>query len=480
MIRFNRRKFLQSSLAAGVFSAGFRPSKLQAANEEINLAVVGLGGRGGGHLQMFRAVQGVNIVGLVDPDIKRRQTYLKKFPKAKPYADLRKMLEDKSIDAVSIATCNHWHCLAAIWAIQAGKDVYVEKPLSHSQWEGRQVVRAARKYNRVVQLGTQQRSSPIQSEIKQFLHRDKALGEIKYVQVCRYGIRGSIGKRSTPLPIPKDVDYNLWLGPAEDQVLYRNKLHYDWHWDWNTGSGEMGNWGVHVLDDVRNVVFQDQVSLPRRIVAGGGRVVWNDAGNTPNVHFAYFDTGKIPTYIGLSNLPAKPDTKKGLNFRGVTTGYFVQCEGGYYMGRRGGGEAYDTAGKKIRSFSGRSENRHAQNFIDAIRLGNSSILKAEIKVGHDSTGWCNLANIGFRAGSTFNLDQAREINPDDANWTALLSQMSNHLQTHGYRMQDSEIRLSPVLHHDPETEQFVGEHAPLANKFLKRKYRKGFEVPEVV
>ena len=479
MTQLNRRNFLQGSLAAGVFLAGSRSSKLLAANEEINLAVIGLGGRGGAHVKEFSAASGVNIAGLVDPDAKRSQGYLKKFPKAKAYTDLRKMLEDQSIDAVSIATCNHWHCLAAIWAIQAGKDVYVEKPLSHSQWEGRQVVNAARKHHRIVQLGTQQRSSPIQAEIKQFLHKEKALGDIKYVQVCRYGIRGSIGKRSTPLPIPEGVDYNLWLGPAEDQVLYREKLHYDWHWDWNTGSGEMGNWGVHVLDDVRNVVFQDQVTLPKRIVAGGGRVAWNDAGNTPNVHFAYFDTGKIPTYIGLSNLPAKPGTKETLKYRGVTTGYYVQCEGGYYMGRRGGGVAFDSAGKKIRSFSGGAGRSHSQNFIDAIRANDSSMLKAEIKVGHDSTGWCNLANIGFRAGSTFNLDQAQEVSPDDAIWKSLLSQMSSHLKAHGYSMSDSEIRLSPVLHHNPETEQFTGEHASVANAFLKRKYRKGFEVPEV-
>ena len=477
MKQLTRRSFLQSGLAAGAFLAGSRSSNLRAANEEIGLAVIGLGGRGGGHLKLFRSIPGVNVVGLVDPDIKRQQAHLKNFPRAKAYADMRKMLEDKSIDAVSIATCNHWHCLAAIWAMQAGKDVYVEKPLSHSQWEGRQVVRAARKYNRIVQLGTQQRSSPIQAEIKQFLHQEKAIGEIKYVQVCRYGIRGSIGKRSTPLPIPKEVNYNLWLGPAEDQVLYRNKLHYDWHWDWNTGSGEMGNWGVHVLDDVRNVVFQDEVTLPKRIVAGGGRVVWNDAGNTPNVHFAYFDTGKIPTYIGLSNLPAKPGEKGSLKYRGVTTGYFVQCEGGYYMGRRGGGAAYDTAGKRIRGFSGGSGSSHAQNFIDAIRANDSSLLRAEIKVGHDSTGWCNLANIGFRAGSRYSLDQAREISPDDANWNALLSQMTNHLKAHGYSMSDSEIRLSPVLHHNPQTEQFTGEHAEAANAFLKRKYRKEFEVP---
>ena len=140
--------------------------------------------------------------------------------------------------------------------MEEGKDVYVEKPLSHSQWEGQQTVNAARRYNRICQVGTQQRSDPMQAEIKKFLHEEKALGEIKTARVNRFGVRGPIGKRSTPLEIDKSVDYDLWLGPAEDKPIFRNKLQYDWHWDFNTGSGEMGNWGVHVLDDLRNNVFQ--------------------------------------------------------------------------------------------------------------------------------------------------------------------------------------------------------------------------------
>ncbi|MCA8988075.1 MAG: Gfo/Idh/MocA family oxidoreductase, partial [Planctomycetaceae bacterium] len=400
MTQWNRRQFLESSLAAGVFLASSANSSraVRAANETIRVGIIGMGGRGGEHLQQFKGLEGVAIAAVTDPDEGRAKSAQAKAPGSKAYTDLRKMLENPEIDAVTIASCNHWHCLAAIWAMQAGKDVYVEKPLSHSQWEGRQVVNAARKYKRVVQLGTQQRSSPIQEEARQLLHVEKALGEIQCVQVCRYGIRSSIGKRNDPLPIPEGVDYDLWLGPAQEQPIYRNKLHYDWHWDWNTGSGEMGNWGVHVLDDVRNVVFQDEVTLPTRILAGGGRLHWNDAGNTPNVHFAYFDTGKIPTYIGLSNLPAEPDSKKSPSYRGVGTGYLVQCEGGYYSGRRGGGDAFDNEGKKIRSLRGSSGSSHARNFIETVRSRETDQLKAEIAVGHDSTGWCNLANIGFRCG----------------------------------------------------------------------------------
>ncbi len=485
MCALDRRQFLQGSLAAGAFvslsAAGVRETR--AANETINVAIIGMGGRGGEHLKQFSSLQGVNIAAVVDPDEARTGNALKNAPNAKAYTDLRKMLEDPNIDAVTIAACNHWHCLAAIWAMEAGKDVYVEKPLSHSQWEGRQVVNAARKYNRIVQIGTQQRSSPIQDEAKRFLHEEQGLGKIQCVQVCRYGVRSSIGKRSEPLPIPAGVDYDLWLGPAQDEVLYRDKFHYDWHWDWNTGSGEMGNWGVHVLDDVRNVVFRDSVKLPSRIMAGGGRVVWNDAGDTPNVHFAYFDTGEIPTYIGLSNLPAKPGEKKALNYRGTGSGYVVQCEGGRYNGRRGGGDAYDNNGKKIREFRGSSGTSHALNFIEAVRKGDNSDLKAEVSVGHDSTGWCNLANIGFRCGEDFNSEVIQDVTlPNDAArkvWDDLLTQMEQHLGAHGYKLSDSEIRLSPMLAHNPETERFTGEHAEKANSFLKRKYRKGFEVPEI-
>jgi len=275
----SRRKFIATSLATTVTAGTLasQPARLFArnANQKVAVGFISCGGRARQLMGQFKRTGMADIVAICDPDQKRMDMVVEKIaPKAKTYTDLRKLLEDPSIDAVVVATCNHWHCLAAIWAMEAGKHVYVEKPLSHTQWEGDQTVAAARRYGKVCQIGTQQRSDPMQAEIKKFLHEEKALGEIKAAKVNRYGVRGSIGKREKPLEIPKSVNYDLWLGPAQDQPIMRNKLHYDWHWDWNTGSGEMGNWGVHVLDDVRNNIFQDNVKLPKRIFGGGGRVVF--------------------------------------------------------------------------------------------------------------------------------------------------------------------------------------------------------------
>ena len=417
MTRLTRRNFLGSAAAAGTLAA--MPKSSFAANDEIGLGFISCGSRAGGLMGAFDGVDGVNIAGLCDPDKKRLDSAKNRFPRAKGWTDMRDLLKDPNIDAVVIATCNHWHCLAAIWAMQAGKDVYVEKPLSHSQWEGRQTVAAARKYKRICQLGTQQRSDPMQAEIKKFLHEDKVLGEIKSARVNRYGVRGSIGKRKEPLPHDALVDYDLWLGPAQDEPVFRNKWHYDWHWDWNTGSGEMGNWGVHVLDDLRNNVFLDKVVLPKRIFGGGGRVVWNDAGDSPNVHFVFFDTGEIPVVIGLSNLTAGPKERRSPRHPGPGSGYIAYCEGGRLEGHRGGGAAYDKDGKKIKQFKGNGGNGiHQRNFIEAVRTGDSSSLNAEVEVGHHTTGWCNLANIAFRTGETYSHADAEQVTGDDGVWAA--------------------------------------------------------------
>lgn len=473
-----RRSFLHSGLAAGVW-LGTASSITYAANanEEIGVGLIGCGGRGGELMKYFMRIDGVKMAGFYDPD-PGRSAAAKRASKGTGtvHATLDDLLADDGIDAVVIATCNHWHCLAAIRAMEAGKDVYVEKPLSHSQWEGRQTVAAARKYNRICQLGTQQRSDPMQGEIKKLLHEDKLLGEIQSARVNRYGRRGPIGKRSEPLVIDSKLDYNMWLGPAQDEPIYRNNLHYDWHWDWNTGSGEMGNWGVHVLDDLRNNVFQDKVSLPQRIIGGGGRVAWNDAGETPNVHFVYFDTGSIPVVIGLSNLQEIGSAKHP----GPGSGYIAYCEGGRLEGQRGRAVAFDNDGKEIKSFKGLGGNDlHQRNFIDAVRSRDSSSLNTEVQVGHDSTGWCNLANIAFRAGDTFSYAAAKEVSGDGGIWSSLLEETDKHLQSHDIKIESSEISLSPMLTVDVEKEQFVGDHAEQANIFLKRQYRKGFEVPKL-
>lgn len=475
----SRRTFIASGISAGVMLS-LPAKKLWAANtnDSINVGMISCGGRAGALADHFSKIEGVNLAGLCDPDASRVEIMKSKFPKAQTWSDLRDMLESDSIDAVVVATCNHWHCLAAILAMQAGKDVYVEKPLSHSQWEGEQTVAAARRYNKICQIGTQQRSDPMQAEIKKFLHEEKGLGEIVAARVNRYGIRPSIGKRDTPLPIEKNIAYDLWLGPAQDEPIFRDKLQYDWHWDWNTGSGEMGNWGVHVLDDVRNNVFQDSVTLPRKIFGGGGRVGLNDAGETPNVHFVHFDTGNIPVVIGLSNLSAAPNEKKSPQHPGPDSGYVAYCEGGRYEGQRGSGVAFDNDGKVIKRFKGNNgDGLHQQNFIDAVRSRDASILNAEIEVGHHSTGWCNMANIAFRSGSAFSMNEAKEIGLEQ--WQSLINEMDSHVQAHGMKLTDEVIRLSPQLELDVENEQFIGENAEAANPFLKREYRAGYEVPEL-
>ena len=473
-----RRNVIQAGLLGGVFSASpVRHAWATRANEEIRLGFIGCGGRSNALMAAFSGIDGVVIRGLCDPDHERLGKANKRFPKAQAWTDLRDLIADKNIDAVVVATCNHWHCLATIWAMQAGKDVYVEKPLSHSQWEGAQTVAAARALGRICQVGTQQRSDPMQAEIKQFLHEEKGLGGIETVRVNRIGVREPIGKRTTPLEIPKDVAYDVWLGPAQDVPVFRDKLHYDWHWNWNTGSGEMGNWGVHVLDDVRNVVFRDSVRLPRRIQGLGGRVAWNDAGETPNAHMVHFDTGSIPVSIHLMNIAASPGDKKSPKHPGPGSGYIAFCEGGRYEGQRGRGVAYDRDGKEIRRFKGNSGNTvHQQNFIDAVRAQQASVLNTDVDIGNDSTGWCNLANIAFRAGKTYS---SKVIDNGFPDMKRLAQELAGVLSRYDLALDGGEVMASSILDLSEDGSQFIGSDAEQANRFLKREYRNGYAVPDM-
>ena len=487
--RINRRCFLAASAAIGVASVTSASPLRISANEEVRVAILGAGWRGGQLAEAFAAASGCRLVAFADPDLELSQKLADTY-KAKAHQDLRTVLDDPNVDAVVISTCNHWHCLATLWALDAGKDVYVEKPLSHTQWEGRQVVNAAAKSDRIVAFGTQQRSDPLQAAAKKFLHEEKAIGDIQYVQANRLGVRGSVGKRATPLQLPKSVDYDLWLGPATDQPISRDKLHYDWHWDFNTGNGEMGNWGVHILDDIRNVAYLDKVTTPNSVVAAGGRVVWNDAADTPNLHYALFETDSFPTMITICNLPETPNAKPnkkgkkkgwsvtaGMPVDGPVSGYVVACEGGYYFGQRHKGRAVDLEGKTIREFSGGDiVPLHVQNFIDSVRKRDASMLNAPVEMGHHSTGWANLANIAFHSGAAYDSQQLR-ANDTLAAWPLLVEQMEQQQKPFGIKM--DKLVSSPVLTHDPQTEKFVGEHAELANRFLKREYRGKYVVPEV-
>lgn len=476
--QINRRQFtngLLAASAAGFYTSSAAKNAFSAPNESIGLGYIGCGGRSNNLMREFKAAGGTHVAAVCDADQDRTEAAGEKFPKAKQYQDLRKLIADPAVDAVVISTCNHWHCLAAIWSMEAGKHVYVEKPLSHTQWEGEQVVAAARKYDRICQLGTQQRSDPMQAMVRAFLHDEQGLGEIESVRVNRIGIRRPIGKRSKPLAIGKSVNYDLWLGPAVDEPIYRNNLHYDWHWDWNTGSGEMGNWGVHIVDDVRNTVFQDKVDVPRRVFGCGGRVGYNDAGQTPNIHLVQLDTGSIPLTIALSNLPAKPGAKSSHEHIGPPSGYVVKCSGGTYYGQRSRGQAVDNDGKVIREFRGNGNVVHEKNFVEAVQSGNRSELNAEIAIGNDSTAWCNLANVVAQVGQPFDQDLAKNSGSDV--YADAVTEFEQHLSAYGKSINDDGIRGCDWLTFDAKTRQFTGRDGEVANQFLKRAYRPGYEVP---
>ena len=294
MARQTRREFIEQSIfaaAAASFAAMPRPTRAatetkgpRSPNEKLHVACVGVNGRGRDHMQwMLRPGSDVEIVAIVDVDEavgKARVDSVKKHTHKAPkyYRDIRQMLEDPSIDIVSIATPNHWHSLAAIWAIQAGKDVYVEKPVSHNVKEGRRLVQAARKYNRIVQAGMQSRSLSGAKEAIDFVRSGK-IGEVKLARGLCYKIRGSIGPRGV-YAVPKSVDYDLWLGPAPEKPLTRKSLHYDWHWIWDYGNGDLGNQGIHQMDVCRWGL--DVHDIGSSVLSYGGRFGYEDAGQTAN------------------------------------------------------------------------------------------------------------------------------------------------------------------------------------------------------
>ena len=464
MTRLTRRRFMKGTVAAGAVTA-LSASRVLGANDAIQMGFIGLGGRGSGSTKWFSSVKGVRVAGLAEPDEGRLGSNKKRYPDAKAHKDLRRLLDDKDLDAIVVSTCNHWHALAAIWAVQAGNDVYVEKPVSWSIWEGQKMVEATRLHNRIMQAGCQQRSDPMQAELKAWLDEGH-LGKMKYVRLNRYGRRGSIGKRSTPLPIPDNVDYDLWLGPAKDQPIFRDKLQYDWHWDWNTGNGELGNWGPHLTDDCRNVAFRDKVTLPLRCVAGGGRLKWNDGGNTPNTHFIYFDTGVVPVIMDVHNLPRKAGENAGDVYAKRRSRAFliIEYENGYYAGGRGGGSAYDPDGKKIKSFSGDAGGGHAANFIKAVRSRKTSDLNSPIEQGHYSTAWCHCGNVAYRLGGQYSMEEAKARIKGYKPWEEVIDEFHAHMDANEVDPKKADIQLGPVIEIDPRRQTLTGAGATAAAK----------------
>ena len=497
MTRVTRRRFLQSSFVGGLalchhgtMAAPF--SRPLGANDDVRVAMVGLGQLGGPGvgargrqlIDRLRKTPNVRIVALCDVDKqildREQQRFATWNGRVKSYTDMRDVLKDPDIDAVFIATPNHWHALATIWACQAGKDVYVEKPASYSIWEGRQMVAAARKYERIVQVGTQARSSDVSKQAVEFIQSGQ-LGKVLYAHAIIYRRRTSIGKVNGPQPVPPSVDYNLWLGPAPQTELMRSVFHYDWHWDWATGNGEIGNNGVHFLDRCRWLLGQS--GLPRRAMSIGGRFTFDDDGQTPNTLIALLDYEPAPIICEVRGLPEKPGSKAMDKFRSINVGLIIQCEGGSYVGSRTG-VVYDGKGREITTFTDRREpseqvSPHQANFVKAMRSRNVGALNAEILDGHLSAALCHMANVSHRLGMQAEPNAMIEATQGNPQWSDAFGRFRHHLGANGVDLGKTHATLGPWVTLDSDSETFVGEFAKQANALSRRDYRRPFVVPEI-
>jgi predicted dehydrogenase len=491
MNKLDRRSFLKSSLLTTA-SLGLLPalgadenakpkvrapvaSRATGANGDIRFAVVGFGGRGKDHIAELRKVKGARMVALCDVDQTILDGQVKIYrdlgEQIEGYTDVRKLLENKDIDVVSFATPNHWHSLGAIWAMQAGKDVYVEKPVSHNVWEGRRVVEVSRQLKRIVQAGTQSRSSSGILEGIQWV-RDGHIGKILRARGLCYKPRPSIGKVDGPQPVPPGIDYDLWCGPAPKEPLMRKKLHYDWHWVWPTGNGDLGNQGIHQMDMARWALGES--ALSPRVLSVGGRLGYVDDGTTPNTLIVFHDYPTAPLIFEVRGLPSGAGSKEMDKYRGVDIGVVVDCEGGsMVIPNYTGATILDKDGTEIKKFAGSSS--HFANFIDAVRSRKPADLHADILEGHLSSALCHTGNISYRLGKTQSPDEIREAVKGNQDLAESLGRMEEHLGANNVDLKKTPATVGAVMKMDPQSERFIG--SPEADQLLTREYRQPFVVP---
>lgn len=476
----NRREFIAGAAAAGTLLV-LPLGRVRGANDRVRIGVIGCGGKGKDHINAFRKIPNVEVAAICDPDLKRMDEAAGDGePRPARHQDYRRILDDRSIDAVVIATPNHWHAPMTILACRAGKHVYVEKPVSHSIHEGREMVKAARATDRLVQAGTQHRSDPSLRELAEDLKAGK-YGKVQWIHCSKLESRQPIGKVDAATAVPEHIDYELWAGPAPMSPVMRKNFHYDWHWQWNWGDGEMGNWGIHFIDDIMNFLDLDRV--PTRVVAAGNRFAWDDDGQTPNVHAALFDWGGLPVVVDIRNLPdpVRPEGKRaggngGAVYLKMRGGNYICCEGGIVRFSRGGGTSFDAkSGEQIKQYKGTAGSGHDRNFIDTLRAGKRETLSAEIEVSHRSTIVCHLANIAYRLGEAANLEQARAAFSGHDDAAATLADMAEQAVGCGVDLSRTPFRLGPALTFDPDAERFTGENAEEANGCLRYAYRGPYE-----
>lgn len=434
----NRRSFLQQgSAATGALLIGNHRA-WAGANDRVRVAVVGIHGMGKSHLAAYQALPNVEVAALCDidenlfPEVIAKYFTKKNLPAPKTYTDIRKMLEDKEIDGFSIVTPNHWHTLAAIWGIQAGKHVSVEKPCCHNFFEGRKLVEASKKYRVLVQDGAEQRSNPCAQTMAQFL-QDGGLGEVYMAKGLCYKWRKTIGRYEDE-PVPQGVDYDLWQGPAPARPFNRNRFHYEWHWNWDYGNGDMGNQGVHEMDIAR---WGLGVKLPTKICAMGGHVMFDDDQQTPNVLMAMFE---------FPNPSGGGDKKKILQFevrhwisnnedpmwmkQASTDGYMSTSAGNTVGNLFFGSKGYMAKNtnqwrtymgeKREPGPAGEGSGNHYEAFVNAIREPNPETFNRGIEEGFYSCALIHLGNISYRLGRSLDFDPETMTFPHDAEANAML------------------------------------------------------------
>ncbi|RIK77866.1 MAG: gfo/Idh/MocA family oxidoreductase [Planctomycetota bacterium] len=475
-----RRQFVRRAASAAAASSAFSlftiagtkaSGRVLGANDTIRLGVAGINGRGGSHIGGFGKMDGVQITYLIDPDtrlFKSRGENVKKLSGSLPktVADIREALADKNLDAVSVATCNHWHSLITIWACEAGKDVYVEKPLSHNVHEGRIALGMARKHDRIVQHGTQSRSSQGTAQ-EVAAARSGRFGKLVLSKGYCHKARWSIGTKPIAPP-PAGLDFNLWLGPAPEQPYHDNLVHYNWHWFWDFGNGDIGNQGVHQMDIARWAIAGP--ALPKSVVSFGGRFGYEDQGQTPNTLMTVFDYGDVKLAFETCGLvQGKSKAKSRVDNEFFTTD--GRIAGGKFH-PNGGGDPVSL--KDVPTEIRREE--HFANFITAVRSRKIEDLNADVEVAHYSSALCHLGNIAYRVGKECPYEQAKEeLKPNTAAMDLFESMTHNLAKGNDIAVDKLAVRVSPTLAFDAAQERFVDNNA--ANELLTRKYREPFVVP---
>jgi len=480
MLPISRRQFMQGTalLAASAATAGVEKITEAAPqaqvpagpNERINVAVIGVNGRGMSHVNAFAERLNCRVTHICDADtavVRNAVNTVNSRQGAEPTVvqDMRRLFDNRDIHAITIATPNHWHCLASIWAMQAGKHVYVEKPLSYNIFEGRRCVEIARQTNKMCQVGMQTRSSPAVREAIKWVH-DGNLGRVRLTRGLCYKPRASIGKVTAPTPIPPTIDYNLWCGPAPMGPLMRRRLHYDWHWQWDFGNGDIGNQGPHQMDICRWALNKNE--FPRAVQSVGGRFGYVDDGQTANTQVAWFDYGDQHIIFEVRGLrtPRK---------RGIDIGAIIYGENGFMVVTQPSTAiVYDLDGNQIRRFN--QGETHMANWISAIRSGRREDLNADVLEGHLTAALCHLANISYRMGAQQPFEPRRNTFGDSANAQNTMVLMEEHLADNAVALASTNMTVGPRLTVHPTNENFPGNAA--ANALLTRpQYRKGFEIP---